>query len=214
MLTDGDIKTLAGRMGVPLAFVGFKSDLPNKILPNKSYIINMDNEVDTEGSGNTGSHWTCFQVMKYPNNKTEAIYFDSFGMPPPEIVKKRVNSNFYGTGLPYNTKDIQSLMNSACGWYCLAFLHFINESPYRQKSLYADTEKFLEMFDDLNKSIDFKKNEYVLKHFFQAKDPALRKGVDVLPDVDSITDEQVGGLGGVGLPGQEHIPIKVDVKYV
>ena len=30
------------------------------------------------------------------------------------------------------------------------------------------------MFDDLNSSVDFKKNEYVLKHFFQSNDPANR----------------------------------------
>lgn len=38
------------------------------------------------------------------------------------------------------------------------------------------------MFDDLEKNVDFKKNEYVLKHFFMSKDPAMRKSVDVIED--------------------------------
>ncbi len=88
--------------------------------------------------------------------------------------------------MPYNTKDIQSLMSDACGWYCCAFLHFINNFSHRTKNLYNDTDNFLEMFDDLNKSVDFKKNEFMLKHFFQPNDPKLRKEIDVFCDVDSI----------------------------
>jgi hypothetical protein len=42
------------------------------------------------------------------------------------------------------------------------------------------------MFDDLNKSVDFKKNEYILKHFFQPKDPKLRKEIDVMTNPEEI----------------------------
>jgi len=45
------------------------------------------------------------------------------------------------------------------------------------------------MFDDLNKSVDFKKNEYILKHFFRSEDPSLRKEIDVIKPTDSITGE-------------------------
>ena len=70
-------------------------------------------------------------------------------------------------------------MCSACGWYCLAFLHFINESPCRSGHLYTDAEGFMSMFDDLNQSIDYKKNEFVLKHFFEPKEKSLRKPITV-----------------------------------
>jgi hypothetical protein len=63
------------------------------------------------------------------------------------------------------------------------------------------------MFDDLNKSVDFKKNEYILKHFFRSADPALRKEIDVIKPVDSITSEDTkGGIDGFRVP--------VDIKYV
>ena len=40
------------------------------------------------------------------------------------------------------------------------------------------------LFVDLNKSCDYKYNEYVLKHFFLSADPLLRKDVNV--DVKTI----------------------------
>jgi hypothetical protein len=64
--------------------------------------------------------------------------------------------------LPYTDSDIQALMNSACGWYCSAFLYWINKFDGRSQDLYSDTEAFIELFDDLNKSNNFKKNEFIL----------------------------------------------------
>jgi hypothetical protein len=184
MLTDGQIKEIAPKMGIPLEWIGFKSDLPSIIKPNRSYIVNLDNETDLDGDANEGTHWTCFQVMDYPNGKAEAMYFDSYGISPPEIVKKYIKKSFGITYVPYTSKDIQSMMSNACGYYCMAFLHFINKSPYRSGKLFDDTERFLSMFLDLSKSNDFKQNEYILKHFFLSKDPSKRKEVDVLKDVE------------------------------
>jgi hypothetical protein len=175
MLTDTQVWDLAERMKVPLVFCDFKDRLAKKKLQyNKSYIINMEDEFDDEGRRNDGSHYTCFQVNKYPNGRTEGIYFDSFGQPPPQIVE-----DFVGMKLPYQTKDIQSLMNSACGWYCLAFLHFINSWEGRSKHLYTDCEDFTDMFDDLNKTNNHLKNEYILKHFFRSEDPSKRKPIEI-----------------------------------
>jgi hypothetical protein len=174
-LTDTQIWDLAKRMDVPLVFCGFKTELEKeKLKYNKSYIINMEDEFDEDGQRNQGSHYTCFQVNKYPNGRKEGLYFDSFGMPPPQIVE-----DFCGMKMPYATKDIQSLMNSACGWYCLAFLHFINSSESRTGDLYTDASIFTDMFDDLNKSCDHLKNEFLLKHFFRSKDPKKRTPVEM-----------------------------------
>lgn len=174
-LTDTQIWDLAKRMNVPLVFCGFKDELKGKKLQyNKSYIINMEDEFDEHGERNEGSHYTCFQVNKYPNEKKEGLYFDSFGMPPPKIVE-----DFCGMKMPYATKDIQSLMNSACGWYCLAFLHYINSSEHRSGDLYTDAGDFTDIFDDLNKSCDHLKNEFLLKHFFRSADPEKRKPVEM-----------------------------------
>jgi len=174
-LSDTEIFDLAKRMEIPLVFCGFKDELlEHKLKYNCGYIINMEDEFDEDGERNSGSHYTCFQVNKYPNGRTQGLYFDSFGMPPPKVVEE-----FVGGKLPYATKDIQSLMNSACGWYCLAFLHFINSSESRSGDLYTDAGQFTDLFDDLNISKDHLKNEFILKHFFRAKDENKRTPVEI-----------------------------------
>jgi len=170
-LTDTQIWLLSRKMKIPLVFCNFKDKLKNtKLQHNKFYIINMENEFNEDGLPNEGSHYTCFQVNKHPNGKREGIYFDSFGQPPPQVVEK-----FCGLPhLPHNTKNIQSLMNSACGWYCLALGHFINSYEERTKHLYTDCQDFTDLFEDLSKSTAHHKNEWVLKHFFRPTDKVVR----------------------------------------
>ena len=162
-----------------------------KIVPAPRFIINSEND---------GTHWTCLQVNKYPSGQIESIFFDPYGAPPSESIKKFVLDNT-GKKLPYTEKDVQSLMNNACGYYCAAFLHYINKWEHRTKDLYADVDMFLHYFDDLNKSIDWKKNEYILKMFFQSSDPALRKEIDVISHPDHITKQDTGkGIDIVKIP--------------
>ena len=206
MLTDSQITELSKKMNIPLELVCFKDELPRKVAYNKSYVINLDDAFDEKGNQNEGTHWTALQINKYPDGKVEPIFFDPYGQPPSENIKKFVLDNT-GKKLPYNTKDIQSLMNNACGFFCLGFLHFINAWDHRTKDLYDDVACFLEYFDDLNKSIDWKKNEFILKHFFQPSDPKLRKQIEVIADINSITDQDTGN-------GINMLKIPVDVNLM
>ena len=203
-LTDAQLRDLSKRMNFPLADVCFKDDLPDKLEFNKGYIINLEDEFDEDGRRNGGSHWTCFQINKYPNGKIEGIYFDPYGVGKPQDVKNAIIRTI-GKNIPETKKDIQSLMNNACGWYCCAFLHFINSSQYRSKDLYQDVETFLDMFDDLDKSVDFKKNEYILKHFFRSKDAKGRGAVEV--DTDTIVEDEEGNR-----PDLTKIPVGLNIK--
>jgi hypothetical protein len=183
-------------MKIPLATkkgIIFKNEIPCNLEYNKAYFINLEDEYNAEGLLNNGSHWTCFQIAKYPSGKVAPIYFDAYGMPPPEIVKEKI-MKFCKQKVPFNTKDIQSLMANACGWYCCAYLHYINNFSHRTGDIYLDTEQFLEYFEDLNKSTNFLKNEYVLKMFFQSEDPKLRKEITTIADTDSITEDTNGGI--------------------
>jgi hypothetical protein len=170
-LSDVEMYDLARRMNVDLVFCSFKSNLAEETLQyNKSYVVNLENKIDEDGIPNTGSHYTCFQVNKDKHGKIQGVYFDSYGAGPPQAVDE-----FVGFKLPYSNKDIQSLMSSACGFFCLAFLHFINASQFRTGDLYVDCSQFTDMFDDLNVSMEHKKNEYILKHFFRSSDEEERK---------------------------------------
>jgi len=200
-LTDGQIRELCEKMNIPLATtcgIIFKDEMPNEIEYNKSYFINLDDEYNEDGTLNQGSHWTCFQVAKYPNGLVEPMYCDFYGMPPPEIVKNKL-MKFCKKKVPFNTKDIQSLMANCCGWYCCAYLHFINNFSHRTGEIYLDTENFLEFFDDLNTSTNFMKNEYILKLFFQSKDPSLRQEIKTIADSESITNDTNGGIDGFNI---------------
>jgi hypothetical protein len=70
----------------------------------------------------------------------------------------------------------------------------INDKRFRSGDIVRDTNEFLEFFDDLATSHDWQKNEYILKHFFMSKDPALRKEIDIPVDPHSIMSENKGGL--------------------
>jgi len=206
-LTDIQIVDLSRRMKIPLASVKFKDELKAPLQFNKSYIINLENSIDENGQPNDGTHWTFLQINKYPNNKIESIYFDPYGAPPSENIKKVVEQTTGKQGLPHTDKDIQSLMNNACGYYCSALGHFINASQYRSKDLYDDVSTFLDMFEDLNTSVDFKKNEFVLKHFFRSENEKLRKEIDVIAPIDNISkQDEKGGIDMMKLP--------VDIKYI
>ena len=206
MLTDSQIKELSNKMNFPLADICFKDQLPKKIKYNEAYVINLDDSYNEQGKLNQGSHWTCLQVNKNKDGTIEPFFFDPYGAPPSENIKKFVKETT-GQKLPYNTKDIQSMMNNACGWYCCALLHFINASELRKKHIYTDAEMFLELFDDLNKSVDFKKNEWILKHFFMPKDNKMRKEINVIADNETISGEDVGS-------GVNAFKSSVDVKMI
>lgn len=194
-LTDTQLTILAKKMEFPLAGILFKNEMPKKLEFNKAYIINIEDDVDEEGNENVGTHWTCLQINKYPNGKIEGIYFDPYGVGMPQDVEKAV-LNTIGKKIPHTTKDIQSLMNNACGYFVSAFLHFINASQYRSKDLFSDVSTFLDMFDDLNISVDFKKNEYILKHFFRSKD--IDKRVPV--EINDIVNDDSGGIDLTKIP--------------
>jgi hypothetical protein len=192
MLTDGQLEQLCIKMNIPLASNGikFKDEFRAKDLEyNKSYIVNLDDEYDDKGRLNSGSHWTCFQIVKYNNGNVAPMYFDPFGAGPPEDVKEQV-MKFCKKKIPYNTKDIQSMMANACGFYCCAYLHYINNFSHRCGDVYDDTEQFLSYFDDLNKSSDFMKNEFILKQFFSSEDPSKRGKITSLIDTGTTIDPE------------------------
>ena len=80
---------------------------------NKVYIVNLQDS--TQG---TGTHWTCFGISDY-----EHLYFDSYGFPAPNIIEEILNKNYL-----WNDTQIQHLNAETCGWFCLAFMYFIQNT--------------------------------------------------------------------------------------
>jgi len=148
MLTNFDLEKIAKNYDVKLIGIYSKNELDNLQIENGNYIINLDD--------NIGSHWTALNM-----NKNKAIYFDSFGCVPPEIVisfvKQKPNIKF-----GYNNFIIQDLESEKCGFYCIAFLLFLNRS--KNKDIYKATNDFIELFKDNTLENDEILKKYLLKN--------------------------------------------------
>ena len=195
-LTDHELKSLAKRMGFKLEHVVFKSQLEEMDVEyNVGYIINLENEYSEDGKPNSGTHYTALFIQKNNKGEVKPCYFDSYGVGPPIEVLEFVGRKH----VPYNTKCVQSIMASVCGFYCLAFLYFINKFEHRSGDIYNDCANFTDLFNDLNTSSDWKANEYCLKLFFQSSDPEYRRThpVEVFSDFKVIGSESNAPLKSI-----------------
>lgn len=148
-MTNWDLMRDASRLGIPLVGIYNKDKLPLH-LKNGFYIINLQDDYDSNGQDLSGTHWTCFYI-----EGNQAAYFDSFGFKPPVQVQ-----NFLKPFIPYpySNKVIQNVNSGVCGKYVVAFMKFMNEN--RQfKSLKRRLDTFVAMFSNdvlKNRGILFK----------------------------------------------------------
>lgn len=122
-----------------------KDDLP--YIPEGNTVYNLNGQ----------SHWVA--LVK---NGNDYFYFDSFGVVPPQKLEDMImqqrsvvgGRNPLSDGLYcYNTKEIQAINSSSCGFYCVAFLKWMS----RAKQKYRAFEDFKNLFSD-----KYLKNEEVL----------------------------------------------------
>ena len=90
-------------------------------LSNGAYIVNL----------NGMSHWTA--LIK---DGDIFYYFDSFGMPAPAPIEQRATDTIW------SDVDIQAMMSSSCGWFCIAWIRFMKNKKDKKKA-YAN---FLKLF--------------------------------------------------------------------
>jgi len=83
------------------------SRFPNNTGKDKTAIV-----INTAPSWSSGDHWVG--VFKDANN---AIYFDSYGRPPPLLLHDYLGKNY-----SYSETQLQSLLSTVCGQYCIAFI--------------------------------------------------------------------------------------------
>ena len=88
-----------------------RDTLPNKIKQQECAIVNLDT---IKGPG---THYVC-----YYKNKSTHIYFDSFGLPPPQELIK-----YIGKPPQYNSTEIQKRDSVICGAYCLYVLKALSD---------------------------------------------------------------------------------------
>ena len=125
-LTDSELIVLCKILEIPIVQVARKDDI--NINKDGGYIINLQ----SRGEGG-GSHWTTLFRKNGQN-----VYFDSFGvMPPYEIVKMLKNED-----ICYYEDQIQDVVSTACGYYCIVFLYIMNTSRNMKEGINKIDEMF------------------------------------------------------------------------
>ena len=119
--------------------VYMKDELP-LTLKRGFYVINLQSS--TVGSG---THWTAL----YYNSK-HSYYFDPFGFIAPTEVEHKLNE------YTFNNKQIQNLKSTACGYYCVSFIIFMNGRKNKKIGFKIFVDEF---------STNTKKNDKLLYNF-------------------------------------------------
>lgn len=136
-----DLERTAQMLKLPLVGVYSKDTLPNRCYVG-SYIINMENS----DVGN-GTHWVLLKI--FPTK--EVIYFDSFGLSVPPLIKDFVKGK-----IATSTRQIQDINATTCGYFCIACDDYMTHQK-QHRPIYERFDDFLNIF-----KADKKKNDEVL----------------------------------------------------
>ena len=138
MLSNYNIIAICKKLKINLNGVYSKDEYENINLENGFYIINLQDSTD----GNR-THWCSLAISNY-----EHLYFDSFGFPAPDIIEEILNDNYL-----WNDIQIQHLDSNACGWFCIAFMFYIQNKKEKNK-------------EKLFKKNNLMNNDNILYNFF------------------------------------------------
>lgn len=124
LLSNIDLLNYSKLLHIPLHQV-LSKDLFAKVRPRRGgYIINLQDH--DEGNG---THWTALVLLD-----NHAIYYDSFGIVPPDDIRKFVRRYDKKMPILYSIDQIQPLKSILCGWYCLFFLYFFTVMHKKSKA--------------------------------------------------------------------------------
>ena len=164
--TNTQLREMIDNFGIT-GFRGcYYKDMLTSLEPNSSYIINLEDKLDSDGNINNGTHWTCLVT----NFRNQAIYFDPFGFKMPKCVESLLKN--YKYEYAHTTKQVQNKITDLCGYWCVSFIYFIKRHPKRTKNIYKDANIFLGLFENL-KLVKSLKNEYILSMFFIKKNKEI-----------------------------------------
>ena len=116
--------------------VFMKDELPSQ-LERGSYIVNLQSS--NEGNG---THWTAFYYTD-----TFSYYFDAYGFIAPLEVQDKI------IPYTYNDEEIQDIDSTACGYYCVAFVLYLD----RKMNIERAFREFIHLFGK-----DTERNERIL----------------------------------------------------
>lgn len=122
--STNELYVLANKMGLIDLIIIRKKDLKKYFNGHENLILNLDDK-------SSGTHWVAINTKK-------KIYFDSYNLPPPNIIPKdfkQANSRF----------QIQSLNSQMCGQLCVLFLYYLQKNKNPDKGI----KEFYNNFNDV-----------------------------------------------------------------
>ena len=135
-LSNIDITNILRAQGIEINGIFMKDELPTR-LKKGFYVVNLASNTDNNG----GTHWTSLYY-----SSADSFYFDAFGFIAPMDVDKRLKSYVY------NTSQIQDINSTACGFYCIGFIIYMNS----QKNKMEGYKSFVNLFSSDTKENDKK----------------------------------------------------------
>lgn len=121
LTSETELIDQAHRLGIsPFVGVFSKDDMPPSPR-NGGYIINLQDETDSGGNVNPGTHWVGLWIQ----NKN-AIYFDPFGLILPADIELFLD----GKDIWFNDMQVQDMGTGFCGWYTLSFLKYMHQYKF------------------------------------------------------------------------------------
>jgi hypothetical protein len=141
-----DLEGTAQMLKLPLVGVYSKDTLPDRCYVG-SYIINME-----DSDVGNGTHWVLLKI--FPTK--EVIYFDSFGLSVPPLIK-----DFVKVKIATSTRQIQDIDATTCGYYCIACDDYMTYQK-QHRPIYERYDDFLNIFKG-----DTKKNDLILLDYLK-----------------------------------------------
>lgn len=111
--SDEQLINICKELDIKLNWIGFEEDLPE--ISGGGYILNIGND-------RQGTHWVCINVEP---NKKEALYFDSFAVPPSNEVIKWLSKNKLEKLIWNSVEEFQQLDEQLCGIWCVVALWYM-----------------------------------------------------------------------------------------
>ena len=120
--SESELHCIANALNLKINFIGSMYDLKNLKIGNYIILISPSQKVHN-------GHWVALKV-----GTIKSYYFDSYGLPPPQIIVENLSRGQntssahvnIKTPIYYNNEQIQDLASSHCGIYSI---YFLKEGP-------------------------------------------------------------------------------------
>lgn len=146
VLSNLDIEDIMNGLRIPLIGVFPKDALPAKPADDGFIVMNMSDK------GEVGTHWVGLALIG-----TTPIYYDPFGIAPPTEVVHLFEKY---KPILYNTKQIQDINDTYCGWSVIAWAFHMFHGRGNQhrtisrREVEADFSKYLNLYDDTDRKLN------------------------------------------------------------